>query len=60
MENFHKALRTGVGAKKRQFQTTVRLFTAVALRSIVALADLREKNRLKPNMPAKSISTTDN
>ena len=60
MEDFHKALGTGVGAEKRQLQTAVRLFAAVALLSMVALANLREKNRLKPDTPAKFISTTDN
>ena len=43
IEDFHKALKTGLGAEKLQLQTAACLFVAVALLSIVALAlvDLR-------------------
>ncbi|HTE20434.1 MAG TPA: IS4 family transposase [Armatimonadota bacterium] len=54
IEDFHKALKTGLGAEKLQLQTAERLFAAVALLSVVALAlvDLREKSRLQPELPA--------
>ena len=56
IEDFHKALKTGLGAEKLQLQTANRLFAAVALLSVVALAlvDLREKNRLQPDLPAEA------
>ena len=60
IENFHKALKKGLGAEKLQLQTAARLFAAVALLSVVALAlvDLREKSRLEPDLPAESASLT--
>lgn len=56
IEDFHKALKTGLGAEKLQLQTAARLFAAVALLSVVALAlvDLREKSRLEPDLPAEA------
>ncbi len=54
IEDFHKALKTGLGAEKLQLQTADRLFAAVALLSVVALAlvDMREESRLQPDLPA--------
>lgn len=54
IEDFHKALKTGMAAEKLQLQTGPRLFAAVALLSVVALAlvDLRERSRLAPDRPA--------
>ena len=54
IEDFHKALKTGLGAEKLQLQTAARLFAAVALLSVVALAlvDLREQSRYHPERPA--------
>ena len=54
IEEFHKALKTGLGAEKLQLQTAERLFAAVALLSVVALTlvDMREKSRLQPDLPA--------
>ena len=56
IEDFHKALKTGLGAEKLQLQTAERLFAAVALLSVVALAlvDMREKSRLQPDLPARA------
>ena len=61
IEDFHKALKTSLGAEKLQLQTAARLFAAVALLSVVALAlvDLREKSRLEPNLPAEAADLTD-
>jgi len=55
-EDFHKALKTGLGAEKLQLQTAERLFAAIALLSVVALAlvDMREKSRLQPDLPARA------
>ena len=60
IEDFHKALKTGLGAEKLQLQTAARLFAAVALLSVVALAlvDLREKSRLEPELPAEAAGLT--
>ena len=60
IEDFHKALKTGLGAEKLQLQTAARLFAAVALLSVVALAlvDLREKSRLEPDLPAEAAGLT--
>jgi len=56
IEDFHKALKTGLRAEKRQLQTAARLFAAVALLSVVVLAlvDLRERSRLTPDLPAEA------
>ena len=60
IEDFHKALKTGLRAEKLQLQTAARLFAAVALLSVVALAlvDLREKSRLEPDAPAETAGLT--
>lgn len=60
IEDFHKALKTGLGAEKLQLQTAARPFAAVALLSVVALAlvDLREKSRLEPDLPAEECGLT--
>jgi len=60
MEDFHKALKTGLGAEKRQLQTAARLFAAGALLRLVALAlvDWREKSRLAPDLPAEAAGLT--
>ena len=60
IEDFHKALKTGLGAEKLQLQTAARLFAAVALLRVVALApvDLREKSRLEPDAPAEAAGLT--
>lgn len=56
IEDFHKALKTGLGAERLQLQTAARLFAAVALLSVVALAlvALRERSRQEPDAPAES------
>ncbi|WP_165768318.1 IS4 family transposase [Hymenobacter amundsenii] len=60
IEDFHKALKTELGAEKLQLQTAARLFAALALLSVVALAlvDLREKSRLEPDLPAEAAGLT--
>ena len=59
-EDFHKALKTGLEAEKLKLQMAARLFAAVALLSVVALAlvDLREKSRLQPDLPAEAAGLT--
>ncbi|MFD2722157.1 IS4 family transposase, partial [Hymenobacter monticola] len=55
IEEFHKALKTGLGAERLQLQTAARLFAAVAVLSVVALAlvALREHSRQQPDAPAE-------
>ena len=56
IEDFHKALKTGLGAERLQLHTAHRLFAAVSLLSVVALAlvDLREQSRRQPDAPAEA------
>ena len=74
IEDFHKALKTGLRVEKLQLQTAARLFAAVALLSVVALlsavallsvvalalVDLRERSRLVPDAPAETAGLTHN
>lgn len=54
IEEFHKALKTGLGIEKLQLETGAELMAAVALLSVVALRllHLREVVRLVPAAPA--------
>ena len=55
IEEFHKALKTGLGAEKLQLETGARLKAAVALMSVVAvrLLALKEQARVDPQAPAE-------
>jgi len=55
IEDFHKALKTGLGAEKLQLETAHRLFAAISIMSVTALrlVDLRERVRLTPQAPAE-------
>jgi hypothetical protein len=55
VEEFHKALKSGLGAEKLQLEEAGRLFAAIALMSVVAvrLVELRERVRLIPEAPAE-------
>lgn len=55
IEEFHKALKTGLGAERLQLQEADRLMAALAIMSIVALRliDLRERVRIMPDAPAE-------
>lgn len=54
IEEFHKGLKTGLGAERLQLETADRLFSAIAIMSVVALRllDLRERMRATPDAPA--------
>jgi hypothetical protein len=54
IEEFHKALKTGLGAERLQNKTAHGLFAAVAIRSIIAtrLLQIREQLRLNADAPA--------
>jgi len=56
IEEYHKALKTGLGAERLQFETAARLFAAVAIMSVVALrlVGLREQVRRTPDLPAET------
>jgi len=60
IEDFHKALKTGLGVAKRPRHTVDRLFAAMALLRVLALAlvDLREQSRLHPAAPAETAGLT--
>lgn len=55
IEDFHKALKSGVQVERLQLHTGPRLFAAIALQSVVALAlvDLRESVQQAPDTPAE-------
>ncbi len=54
VEEFHKALNSGMAAEKLQLEEGKRLMSAVSVMSIVALRllDLRDSARLRPDAPA--------
>jgi len=56
IEEFHKALKTVLGAERLQLETAHRLFAAVSIMSVLALrlVDLKERVRLKPDAPAEA------
>ncbi len=55
IEDFHQALKTGMGAERLQLETADRLFAAIAIMSLVALrlVGLREAVRINPDAPAE-------
>lgn len=55
IEEFHKALKSGLGAERLQLQHAHRLWAAIAIFSVVALRllDVRELARLFPDAPAQ-------
>ena len=54
IEEYHKVLKTGLGAERLQLETTPRLYAAIALWSVVAvrILALKEAVRLDPFAPA--------
>ena len=55
IEDYHKALKSGLKAENLQFTTAHALFATISIMSIVALRliDLREKLRVAPEAPAE-------
>jgi Transposase DNA-binding len=55
IEEFHKGLKTGMGAERLQLETGHRLYAAIALMSVVTLRllDLRERAWVNPEAPAE-------
>jgi Transposase Tn5 dimerisation domain len=56
LEDFYKALKTGMGAERLQLEEGHRIFAAVAIMSVVALRliGLRERVRVSPEAPAEA------
>jgi hypothetical protein len=54
IEDFHKGLKTGMGAERLQLETGARLMAATAVMSVVTLRllELRERARVTPEAPA--------
>lgn len=54
VEDFHKALKTGLGAERLQLESAHALFAAISVMSVDALRllDLRERLRVDPDAPA--------
>jgi len=57
IEEFHKALKTGMGAEKLQLETKDRLVTAMALMSLVAvrLVAIKEQARVRPQAGLRPV-----
>jgi hypothetical protein len=55
IEEYHKALKSGLGAARLQLETGAGLMAAIAIMSVVALRliELRERVRLIPTAPAE-------
>jgi hypothetical protein len=56
IEEYHKALKTGLGAERLQLTTAPRLFATIAVMAIVALrlVEFKEAVRLSPQAPAST------
>jgi hypothetical protein len=57
IEEFHKVLKSGLGAERLQLEKAERLFAAIALMSIVALRLLHLKEWLRVNAEAPATET---
>jgi hypothetical protein len=55
IEEFHKALKSGLGAERLQLESVAGLFAAIAIMSVVALRliEFREHVRINPEGPAE-------
>ena len=60
IEEYHKALKSGLGAERLQLETGAGLMAAIAILSIVALRllDLRERGRQSPDAIAEEAGLT--
>jgi hypothetical protein len=60
IEEFHKVLKSGMGAERLQLETGPRLMAAVSLMSLAAVRviDLKERARLIPDEPAEATGLT--
>jgi len=56
IEEYHKALKSGLGAERLQLETAAGLMAAIAIMSVVALRllDLRERGRESPDAAAEA------
>lgn len=61
IEDYHKAIKTGMRAENLQLESAHALFAAIAIMSVVALRliDLREALRTNPNNPASESGLDD-
>ena len=55
IEEYHKAIKTGLGAERLQLESVERLFAAIAIMGVVALRliELRERLRMHPEAEAE-------
>ena len=60
IEEYHKVLKTGLGAERLQLEEAARLFAAIAVMSVVAvrLLQLKEWVRAAPEAPAGAAGLT--
>lgn len=60
IEEFHKVLKSGMGAERLQLESSTRLMAAISLMSLAAIrvVELKERARLIPDEPAESTGLT--
>ena len=61
IEEYHKAIKTGLGAERLQMEKAEHLFAAIAMMAVVALRllDLREALRFHAHEPAEKSGLSD-
>jgi hypothetical protein len=61
IEEYHKGLKSGLGAEKLRLETKGRLFAAIAIMAVIAvrLLWIKEMSRIIPDAPAKNAGVSD-
>jgi hypothetical protein len=57
IEEYHKAIKTGLGAERLQLESVERLFAAIAIMSVVALRLLELRERLRRHPDAEAVQS---
>ena len=61
IEEYHKAIKSRLGAERLQLESAARLFAAISIKSVVAMRvmDLKERVRTIPDAPAEQSGLSD-
>ena len=57
IEEYHKAIKTGLGAERLQLESAERLFAAIAIMSVVALRLIALRERLRKHPDAEAVQS---
>ena len=57
IEEYHKAIKTGLGAERLQLESAERLFAAIAIMSVVALRLIALRERLRRHPDAEAVQS---